>query len=100
MILNFFTQQVGQQLVQQQVLLTEADKLGITATDDDVVKFLHRANSARSSFPRAVYIGDDQYQDFVVNRAQHVGGPSLKTRSSKQIVIHRLQRADHGAASR
>ena len=36
MILNFFEQQVGQQLVQQQVLLEEADKLGIRATDDDV----------------------------------------------------------------
>ncbi len=36
MILRYFEQQVGQQLVQQQILLAEADKLGITATDDDV----------------------------------------------------------------
>ncbi len=38
MIVNFFTQQVGQQLIQQQILLTEADRLGIRATDEDVVK--------------------------------------------------------------
>ncbi len=30
MILNFLTQQAGQRLVQQQILLTEAGKLGIT----------------------------------------------------------------------
>src|SRR5579864_9212131 len=33
MILNLFQAQVGQQLVQQQVLLQVADKLGIHATD-------------------------------------------------------------------
>jgi peptidyl-prolyl cis-trans isomerase D len=36
----YFEQRVGQQLVQQQVLLEEADKLGIRATDDDVRQYL------------------------------------------------------------
>src|SRR5208283_1081939 len=33
MLLQFFEQQVGQQMVQQQVLLEEADKLGVKLTD-------------------------------------------------------------------
>ena len=41
MIVNLFEQQVGQQLVQQQILLAEADKLGISANSDDVAQFLH-----------------------------------------------------------
>ena len=54
MILNFFEQQVGQQLVQQQVLLEEADKLGIRATNDDVDRSTCRpGRPARSSFPTA-----------------------------------------------
>ena len=41
MLLQFFEQQVGQQLVQQQVLLQEANKLGIRATEEDVSQYLH-----------------------------------------------------------
>ena len=40
MIVNLFEQQVGQQMVQQQILLAEADKLGISANSDDVRQFL------------------------------------------------------------
>ena len=42
MIVNLFEQQVGQQLVQQQILLAEAAKLGISANSDDVAQFLAR----------------------------------------------------------
>ena len=38
MILNLFEQRVGQQMVQEQILLAEAAKLGIHATNDDVIK--------------------------------------------------------------
>ena len=41
MIVSLFEQQVGQQLVQQQILLAEAAKLGISANSDDVAQFLH-----------------------------------------------------------
>src|SRR5579864_5038775 len=41
-ILNFFTQQVGNQMVEQQVLLDQADRLGISADSQDVVDFLHK----------------------------------------------------------
>ena len=54
MIVQFFEQQVGQQLVQQQVLLQEAEKLGIHATDDDVRQVsAHRPDRRRCSFPTA-----------------------------------------------
>ena len=54
MILRLFEQRVGQQMVQQQVLLAEADKLGIRATDDDVgTVSAHRRRPARSSSPTA-----------------------------------------------
>ena len=61
MILNFFTQQVGQQMVEQQVLLEEADKLGIAASDQDVVDFLHSGQYGQLIFPKGQYIGDARY---------------------------------------
>ena len=51
---QFIEQQAGQQLVQQQILLAEAEKLGIHATNDDVRQYpAHRASLARSSSPTA-----------------------------------------------
>ena len=61
--LQFFEQQVGQQMVQQQVLLAEADKLGIQATDDDVAHFLHTGPIGEVLFPNGQFIGDDHYAD-------------------------------------
>ena len=56
MIVNLFESQVGQQLVQQQVLLQEAGKLGIRATDDDVRQFLqYRADRPGSLSQRQVH---------------------------------------------
>src|ERR1019366_4585468 len=40
MILGLFEDRVGKQLVQQQILLSEAEKLGIRATNDDVLTYL------------------------------------------------------------
>ena len=57
MVLNFYEAQVGQQLVQQQVLLQEADKLGIRATDDDVRQYLHTGPTGEVLFPNGKFIG-------------------------------------------
>ena len=67
-ILNMFEQRVGQQLVQQQVLLEEADKLGINATKDDVRQYLQTGSAGQVLFPGGKFIGDDQYASLVATR--------------------------------
>ncbi len=68
MIVNLFEQQVGQQLVQQQILLAEAEKLGITATGDDVKTFLHQGQAGQVLFPNGKFIGQDQYASLIATR--------------------------------
>ena len=68
MIVRIIEQQVGQQLVQQQILLAEAEKLGIPATDDDVSQFLHQGQFGEYLFPNGKYIGDDRYAAFVASQ--------------------------------
>jgi len=68
MLMQFFEQQVGQQLVQQQVLLQEAHRLGITATDADVRHFLHSGPTGEVLFPDGKYIGDQAYAQLVNDR--------------------------------
>lgn len=52
-LLQFVMQQVGQQLVQQQVLLQEARRLGIHVSKEDVAKYLQTGPPARLSTPTA-----------------------------------------------
>lgn len=68
MIVNLFEQQVGQQLVQQQILLAEAEKLGITANSDDVNNFLHQGQAGQVLFPNGKFIGQDQYASLIASR--------------------------------
>jgi peptidyl-prolyl cis-trans isomerase D len=89
-ILNIFVKQVGEQLVQQQILLAEADKLGIKATDDDVSHFLHQGQFGEFLFPKGVFIGQDRYTDFVA-RQFNMSVPQFEDEVKQSIVIHRLE---------
>jgi peptidyl-prolyl cis-trans isomerase D len=89
-ILNIFETRVGQQLVQQQVLLAEADKLGISATDDDVSHFLHQGQFGQFLFPNGQYIGEDRYKDFIA-RQFNMSVDQFEGEVKNEIVIHRLE---------
>jgi peptidyl-prolyl cis-trans isomerase D len=91
MILNFMTQQAGQRLVQQQILLTEAGRLGVTASEDDVRKFLHTGMMGETIFPNGKYIGDAAYTNLVNTRA-NMSVADFEDGIRKQIIIDRLQK--------
>src|SRR5579863_7552924 len=90
-ILNFFTQQVGNQMVEQQVLLDEADRLGITANNQDVVDFLHKGQFGQFLFPKGIYVGDARYASFV-NDQFNMSRDDFEREIKKSIVIQRLQK--------
>lgn len=90
MILNFFEAQVGQQLVQQRVLLQEADKLGIRATDDDVSQFLKTGPTGEVLFPGGKFIGKEQYQALIAQRL-NMSITDFEESVKTDIVVRRLQ---------
>jgi peptidyl-prolyl cis-trans isomerase D len=90
MIMNFFTQQVGSQLVQQQVLLEEADHLGISATADDVLNYLHSGPTGAVIFPDGKYIGKAQYTALVNNRL-NISVDEFEDNIKRDIAIQRLR---------
>jgi peptidyl-prolyl cis-trans isomerase D len=89
-ILRIFEQQVGQQLVQQQILLAEAEKLGITASDNDVVQFLHQGQFGEYLFPNGQYIGTDRYTAFVTGQF-NMSVAEFELEIQQEIILHRLQ---------
>ncbi len=89
-IQNLLAQRVGQQLVQQQVLLQEAARLGITATDDDVRTFLQTGPDAQVLYPDGKFIGQDAYANLIATRLNETVADfeqSVKT----EIALRRLQ---------
>ncbi|MGA7833097.1 MAG: peptidylprolyl isomerase [Terracidiphilus sp.] len=89
-ILRMVEPQVGQQLIQQRILVAEAAKLGISATDDDVAHFLHQGQFGEYLFPNGNYIGDDRYTNFVATQF-NMSIPDFQQEVKESIIIRRLQ---------
>jgi peptidyl-prolyl cis-trans isomerase D len=90
MIMRYFEQQVGQQLVQQQILLAEAAKMGISATDDDVAQFLHQGQFGEYIFPKGEFIGTDRYTAFVTGQF-NMSVAEFELEIQQEIILRRLQ---------
>jgi peptidyl-prolyl cis-trans isomerase D len=90
MILGLFEQRVGQQLIQQQILLDAAEKLGIHASSDDVRQYLQTGSAGQVLFPGGKFIGDDQYAALIANRF-NLSVAEFEDDVKHDIMIRRLQ---------
>ena len=90
MILNLFEDRVGKQMIQAQVLLTEAQKLGIHATDDDVIQYLHTGQAGQVLFPTGKFIGQEAYTNMIATRF-NLSVKDFEDDVKHDIMIRRLQ---------
>lgn len=90
MIMNLFQQQVGQQLVQQQVMLSEAAKLGINVTNDDVRQYLQTGPAGQVLFPNGKFIGQQQYAAIIESRFD-TSVAEFEDNVKNDIAIRRLE---------
>jgi peptidyl-prolyl cis-trans isomerase D len=90
MIVQFFEQQVGQELVQRQVVLQEAHKLGVRATDDDVRQYLRTGPPGQVLYPDGKFIGDQAYRQLIDDRL-HISVDEFENQIKDEITIRRLQ---------
>ena len=88
-ILGLLEKRVGMQLIQRQVLLAEAEKLGIQATDDDLRQALHQGQFGQMFFPNGHYVGDEQYKNIVTSH--EISVPEFEDEVRQQVVFHRLE---------
>jgi peptidyl-prolyl cis-trans isomerase D len=87
---NMLVKRVGEQLVQRQIVLAEAAKLGISATDDDVSHFLHQGQFGEFLYPKGQFIGFDRYTDFVA-RQFNMSVPQFEGEVKDSIIRTRLE---------
>ncbi len=90
MIMNMIVPQVGQQLVQQQILLNEAEKLGIRVTDADLRSYLQSGPAGQVLFPNGQFIGSDKYAQMIESRFD-MTVPDFEQSVKEDIAIRRLE---------
>lgn len=110
-IVSYVEQQAGQRLVQQQVLMMEAERLGIRAhqsslcrgrfsgmaeklgvchADDDVRQFLRQGQIGKVLYPNGEYIGDDKYAQ-LISENFNLPVREFEDEVWSDIVIRRLE---------
>ncbi len=63
--LPFVMQRAGQGLIQQAVMINEANRLGLQVDDEAVRKFLHSGPIGAALFPNGQYIGQVRYAELI-----------------------------------
>jgi len=90
MFLQFILPQAGKALVERAILVQQAEKMGLGATEEDVRRELHSGQFGEVLFPNGQYIGDDAYTNLIqanfgVTREQ------FEADIKKQMEITRLE---------
>lgn len=88
--MSIFMQQAAQQLIMQRIVLQQAEKMGITATDNDVRRYLHTGIWGQYLFPDGKFIGDAQYNDFVTQNL-NMTVTKFESEIKDQIISDRLR---------
>jgi peptidyl-prolyl cis-trans isomerase D len=90
MIMNMIEPQVGQQLVQQQILLEEATNLGVKVTDADLRNYLQTGPPGQVLFPGGKFIGQDKYAALIQGRFD-ITVADFEQSVKQDIAIRRLE---------
>ncbi len=89
-VLPYVMQRAGQALVQRAVMLREADRLGVTVTDEDLRNELRYGPFSVVLFPKGKFIGETQYENFVQNQFG-LSRDDFETQLKEELVVDRLQ---------
>ncbi|HEX4310406.1 MAG TPA: peptidyl-prolyl cis-trans isomerase [Acidobacteriaceae bacterium] len=90
MIMPYYMQQAGQSIIQQRIMIAEAHRLGITASDEDVRRYLHTGQLGQILFPEGQYIGDARYAELISDQLQ-MTVDKFESEVKDQIVADRLR---------
>jgi peptidyl-prolyl cis-trans isomerase D len=89
MLVPFFAQRAFDDLVNEKVLLIEARRMGLKATDNDLREYLHQGQLGQTLFPNGNFIGQDQYQDLVTRFGYTV--PVFEELVKEEILVNKLR---------
>ena len=96
MLLPFFTQRAADQLITRQVLLSEAQRMGLRVTQEEVKDELQHGRYAATFFPGGNFIGQQEYEQ-MLQRA-NLTTAKFEDEVANEILINKLQLVISGGA--
>src|SRR5882757_6538376 len=90
MVLPYLMPQAAQALIQREVLLQEANRLGLQVGDADLRRAMQTGPFSQALFPNGQFIGEDQYANFVQNYFR-TSIHDFETQVKKELEINRLE---------
>ncbi|HZD78232.1 MAG TPA: peptidylprolyl isomerase [Acidobacteriaceae bacterium] len=86
----FLMPQAAQALIQREILLQQADKLGLKVTAGDIRHELREGPWSVYFFPKGQFIGQDRYADWV-DQQLHMSTANFEKEIGTQLEISRLE---------
>jgi len=97
MLRQYFSSRAVNQLIGQKVMLVEAHRLGLRATDDEVRDELQHGHYAAYFYPGGKFVGTDQYESMLNNAGL---SPQLFEASVKdELVVAKLRNLVAGSVT-
>ncbi len=97
MLLPFFAQRAADQLISRDALLSEAKRLGLRATPQEVLDELQHGRYSATFFPGGNFIGQQEYDD-LLQRA-NLTRTKFEDSVANDILLTKLQALIAGSAS-
>jgi peptidyl-prolyl cis-trans isomerase D len=96
MLLPFFAQRAAEQLITRQALLSEADRMGLRVSQEEVRDELQHGRYAATFFPGGNFIGQTEYED-MLSRA-NLTAVKFEESVGNDILLTKLQALVSGSA--
>ncbi|MGH9493250.1 MAG: peptidylprolyl isomerase, partial [Terriglobales bacterium] len=98
MILPLFQQRAAEQLIARKVMLTEASRLGLKVSDEELADELRHGPFSAEIFPKGQRISMEEYESFVQNNFQ-MGVPQFEGLILDDLRIRKLRALVEGGIS-
>lgn len=97
MLLPFFSQRAADQLIMRQAMISEANRMGLRVSPNEVKDELQHGRYAATFFPGGNFIGEQEYQD-MLQRA-NLTPTKFEDSVANDLLLAKLQALISGTAS-
>ena len=97
-LVPYLMPQAAEVLIKQKAVLSEAKRLGLGVSDEELRAILHKGQFGEMLFPKGQYVGDDQYQNFVQSQFS-MTVPQFEDEVKKSIEIQKLSNVVEASAT-
>jgi peptidyl-prolyl cis-trans isomerase D len=96
MLLPFFTSRAAETLISQKAILSEADRLGLRVSDEELRDELQHGPYAATFFPDGKFVGQDAYEG-MIQRAE-LTVPMFEQSVKDEILFNKIRSLVSGSA--